>query len=492
MKKKAYNLKKELHMYKVNKIILILLSLVSISSLGSSAEENLEMTVNATAPKDHVFQGHNQYSSMTTYKGYIYIFSLDKERRPYINKIDELDSNNMQTQLIDKNEKDDYRVYNDTHHRFSIGIDEKGYIHVIGDMHHGAGGDASGGSRRFESTNPLPERFHDAHGQQMYWISKHPEDITSFTFVGNDINKSYPCNRTTYNYFRQDKNGKLYMAGRQSVREPRNHESGTLGLCLAEYNSSEEKWNMLGGIPEDGYGFKKSYSKLFKSILWEPHGYNKEDGSQWYQAYYSNIKFDENNRLHLTSVINADTIHDNATDIIYAYKDSNESFFRRADGSKIESLPMRVTGAEENRASIVLSQDKDNVKFKAMVMGLFWDVAKNPAVTFKNTKTNYRYYDKDTNEWTSKEFGLKVESSRSDHYTRNDGTIFEMGSRYEINKLQNFEDNGTVYKLAKPDRKTMSNYLLREVDKTLLLKESKLRGISIVDGNSSILTIEVP
>ena len=47
----------------------------------------------------------------------------------------------------------------------------------------------------------------------MYWISDEPEDISSFTFVGKDIKRRYPCNRTTYNYFRQDRKGKLYMAG---------------------------------------------------------------------------------------------------------------------------------------------------------------------------------------------------------------------------------------------------------------------------------------
>ena len=59
---------------------------------------------------------------------------MDSIRRPYINKIDETNSSNIETALLDTCETDIYRVFDDAHHRFDIGIDENGYIHVIGDM----------------------------------------------------------------------------------------------------------------------------------------------------------------------------------------------------------------------------------------------------------------------------------------------------------------------------------------------------------------------
>lgn len=485
-------------MYQIHKLLTSVLLLLITSSFAYSSEENLKVTQNASAQDNHTFQYHNQYSSLVTFNGNIYIFSLNQERQPYINKINESDSNMIQTELLDKGSPV-YKVFDDSHHRFSIGVDEQGYIHVIGDMHHGAGGSGKGGSGRANTSNPLPLRLHGGYGEQLYWISDNPEDISSFTFIGDDVTKHFPCYNTTYNYFRQDNNGKLYMAGRQSVRVSRNHESGTMGLCLAKYDSNLKEWTMLGGIPEEGYGFTKTLTDELKSVVWEPHGHNVNEDSQWYQAYYSNIKFDGNNTLHLTTTLNADTIHNDSTHIIYAYsKDEGETFYR-VDGSKIESLPMRVTGSEANRASIVLSQNKDNVIFEKMFMGLFWDKNKNPAVTFLNKsdpdkiRTSYRYYDSNTSQWITQEFGIKVSSIRSDHYTTNDGSIFEMGARYQINKLQSFTKEGTDYSLEKADKKTFfSQGLLSEVDKTLLLKENKLRGITEINHKGAVVTITVP
>ncbi len=475
-----------------------------------SAEEDLAMSINVYAPEGHIFQGHNQYTSLLTYKRNIYIFSLDEIRRPYISKIDETNSNKIETFLLDtdeNNESDIYRIFNDGHHRFSLGVDEDGYIHVIGDMHHGSGDTGAGGSSRMEKDedndsiidNPLPERFHGAYGGQMYWISDNPEDISSFTFVGKDADRHYPCNRTTYNYFRQDREGTLFLAGRQSVREPKSHEQGTLGLCLARYDNSSKKWIILGATPDNNYGFTKSYDYIVSSILWEPHGYNRGEDSQWYQAYYSNIKFDKNNVMHLTAGVNADTEHNGPTHAIYAYsKDKGDSFFR-ADGTKIESLPMRITDTVENRPTIALSQTKDNVIFEGRFPALFWDKNYAPAISFVNvsdslnTRTSYRYYDKSTKEWHNKEFGIKVENIRSDHYSLRDGSMISIGNRYQLHHMRNFMDEGTVYELNNADKKSItSDYLLREVDKTLLRDKDILRGISEINGSSVVVTIELP
>ena len=131
-------------------------------------------------------------------------------------------------------------------------------------------------------------------------------------------------------------------------------------------------------------------------------------------------------------------------------------------------------------------------------MGLFWDKNKNPAITFKNTsnpnkiRTSYRYYNNKTNQWVTKDFGIKVEGIRSDHYTTNSGTIIEIGIKNEINLLKNFKSKGTIFKLNKKDKKSISGkYLLREVDKTLMLKENILRGISVINGKSCVITIKI-
>ena len=491
-------------MKKITAKLLLLLLIVPL--LCFAQEENLNIKVNTYAPDGHIFQGHNQYSSLVTYKGSIYIFSLDEDRRPYISKINEEDSSDIRTALLDTDESDVYRVFDDGHHRFSLGFDEDGYIHIIGDMHHGSGDTGAGGSGRMDKDkdndgvvdNPLPERFHGAYGGQMYWISDNPEDISSFTFVGKDIDKRYPCNRTTYNYFRQDRDGTLFLAGRQSVREPKSHESGTLGLCLARYDNSNKKWKMLGATPLDNYGLE-DYEYVVPSILWEPHGYNRGEDSQWYQAYYSNIKFDKNNVMHLTSGLNADTDYNASTHIVYAYsKDKGESFFR-ADGTKIESLPMRITDTEANRPTIVLSQTKEDVVFEVTFPAIFWDRNYAPAISYinlsdsSNIRTSYRYYDRSTKEWHNKEFGIKVESIRSDHYSLGDGTMLSIGNRYQLHHMKNFTDMGTIHELDDDDRTSISNsYFLREIDKTLFRDKNILRGISEIDGRSAVITVSSP
>ncbi len=476
-----------------------LLSFILIfSSFAHADEENLKIIKNAYAAENHTFQGHNQYSSLVTYNGYIYIFSLDTDRRPYVNKIDETDSDYIETALIDTDENDIYRVFNDGHHRFSLGIDEDGYIHVIGDMHHGSGDTGAGGSGRMDSDNPLPERFHGAYGGQMYWISDNPEDISSFTFVGKDKAKRYPCNRTTYNYFRQDRDGTLFLAGRQSVREPKSHESGTLGLCLARYDNTIKEWKILGATPSNNYGLK-DYDYVVPSVLWEPHGYNRGEDSQWYQAYSSNIKFDDKNVMHLTAVINADTKLDGSTHIIYAYsKDKGNSFFR-ADGTKISSLPMRITDTELNRPTIALTQTENNVLFDAKFPALFWDKNYAPAIAYinisdpDNNRTSYRYYDKNRQEWYDKEFAIKVESIRSDHYALPDGSMLSVGTKSKLHYMKNFIDRGITRELSENDKDSISGkYFLREIDKTLLREKNILRGISEIDNRGVVLSIAMP
>ena len=142
------------------KLYTVIILVFFVITNNSYSQNNLETTINAYAPIGHHFQGNNKYSSVVTYNGYIYVFSMDTLRRPYINKIDETNSGSIETVLIDKDETDIYRVFDDVHNRFSIGIDEQGYIHVIGDMHHGN----LGSTRNVSTDNPLPERFNGSIG----------------------------------------------------------------------------------------------------------------------------------------------------------------------------------------------------------------------------------------------------------------------------------------------------------------------------------------
>ena len=478
---------------------------IEVKSSAQLSEEVLKFKVNALAPEGHVFQGHNQYSSNITFNGNIYVISFESDDRkyfggrPYINKIAENNQSDIQTELLDKNEIDVYSRFDDPHHRFAMSIDKNGYIHIIGDMHHGAGGSSVGGSNRSTSDNPLPDRFHNAYGEQMYWISERPEDISAFRFIGDDADKHYTCNRTTYNYFIKDNDNELYLAGRHSVRENKSHESGTLGLCVAKYDSVLKKWTALGGIDAEDYGLKQDGDIFFSSLLWEPHGYNKSDTSQWYQNYVSKVKFDKNNRMHITSNINADTVHNNATHIIYAYSDNGGKTFFRLDGSALSTLPMRITDTPINIPSIVLTQNKEQPIFESYTPALFWDKDFSPAISYynisnpDNRKTTYTFYDKYSQEWHKRDFAINVESIRTEQYPLSDGSMLIIGNRYQAHHKQSFNDFGTIYELTKTDRQSISaDYLIREVDDKLLRERNILRGSSEINGTSAIITIEIP
>lgn len=474
-----------------------------------SATSKLKIKINAKALKNHVFQAHNQYGSQITYKNNIYVISFKKDEfiseehdggRPYVNKISERNSSLMQTELLDKDEIEIYRAFNDGHHRFSLSIDKEGYIHIIGDMHHGAGGSGKGGSGRINTDNPLPNRFHDAYGEQMYWISNEPEDISEFTFIGNDINKHFPCNRTTYNYFIKDMNATLYLAGRQSVRENKSHELGTLGLCLAKYNAIDKLWQIMGNIPANNYGLEENGDIFFPSIVWEPHGYNAFGGdisNQWYQSYYSNIKFDSNNRMHLTTSLNADNNHSNITHIMYAYSDNGGSTFKRLDTSNplIHSLPMRITDTDLNKPTIILSQTSNIHSAEAVFPAIFWNNTFSPVITYTDAstqKSRYKYFEEEIKEWISKDFSISVESIRGDHYNLKNNTMITIGYN-KINHKSSFVDSGTIYKLTTEDRNAFTDdYLIREVDNRLLSDKNILRGISEINNTSVIISIEIP
>ncbi len=460
--------------------IVVIFSLVT----GASSKETLQATVNAYAPVGHHFQGNNKYSSLATFNGNIYVFSMDSQRRPYISKIAETDRDSIKTSALDTDETDVYRVFDNDHHHFAIGIDKRGYIHVIGDMHHG-----NLGSKRNKSMeNPLPARFRGSIGDQMYWISDRPEDIASFSFVGFDQLKAIPCNGLTYAHIEPDCNGQLYMAGRQSVRNPKTHIPGTMGLSLWRYDLLKKSWKELGGVFGDNYGFTGE-TAVFPSILWEPHGYARK--AVWYQSYSHSLKFDRNNRLHLLSVVNADSIHDGSSHVIYAYSDDGGNTFFRINGERIGALPIRATGPEKNRGSILMTQGSPDT-FDAEYFGLFWDKKRSPGFQFKQLKTQksrYCYFDAGSRRMVAADFSLAVPGRHGDHYSLKSGSIAFIGTK-RICIKNGFKDAGIGYYPSITGLPS-GKYLLREIDDAVLRDRNILRGLSEKDGRSVVVSIDL-
>ncbi|NOR76053.1 MAG: hypothetical protein GQ525_12975, partial [Draconibacterium sp.] len=385
-----------------------------------------------------------------------------------------------------KDETDIYRVFDNVHNRFSIGIDEQGYIHVLGDMHHGN----LGSKRNVSADNPLPARFNGSIGDQMYWVSDRPEDISSFTFVGFDSLKAIPCNDLSYYNLESDLNGKLYMSSRQGVRRPRTHVPGTMGLSLWRYEIDSKSWKELGGIPDDDYGFSDA-DYVFPSILWEPHAYGRE--IVWYQNFSHSIKFDINNRLHLLSIINADDNFNGSTDVVYAYSDDGGDSFYRRDGTSIAPLPIRVTGPEANRGTILMHQGTPD-QFKSEYFGLFWDRNFTPAFRYTvldNSKSRYCYFDTIQNKTVVADFDFSVPVRHGNHCSLNNGSILFIGEK-SLKIKKEFSDKGTEYYLSDaliPSGK--NTYLIREVDDAVLLHRNILRGLSVKNGQSVVISIDL-
>jgi len=195
----------------------------------------------------------NTYTPITTYKGTTYFIWLDSTRRPKIGKIK--NSKIASIDFLDKDQKDIYTTRDEGHHKFSIGIDKKGYIHVVGDMHN-YGIPSEGNTiyypKRYRPTNVVGndkniKTRENLNNFIMYWVSKKPEDITSFEFVGDNPNRSIPGFGFSYSAFHSDMNGELYIRHRARIAYI-GHYDGEMGSIAAKYDTKTKTWTELGGL----------------------------------------------------------------------------------------------------------------------------------------------------------------------------------------------------------------------------------------------------
>lgn len=319
-------------------MLLVLAVCLLVSATGSDdisqgkgsydvSQEKLEVEIEWIAPEGATskFNFSHWASALTTFKGYTYLVWSDSNRRPRVAKIK---GSQSEWQYLDQNEQ--YQHRNDGHHLYSMGIDKKGYIHIVGDMHHHPG--------NRENVDHLWEPYQSS--SCMYWISDQPEDISHFTFVGTDPDRVPPGEGFSTYFFFNDHNDELYLLSRQWARS-RFWTPGFIGVALAKYDVIQKKWIALGGIPEQE---DTNGSKL---IFWEDNGV-KETG---YQGLACDVEFDKYNRLHFACGINNDnsfntSFASSATHIVYARSDDGGKTFKKANGSPIDSLPLRVSNAD--------------------------------------------------------------------------------------------------------------------------------------------------
>lgn len=314
----------------------------------------------------------NTYTPLATFNGNTYFVWVDSAFHPWVTKIN--DQGVVSERLDDG---DDYVVREDSHDKFSLGIDKYGYIHVVGDMHNH--------SPSIYNDN-LPQRYRGSN--IMYWVSSSPEDISSFDFTGFGPSRAVPGHAFTYCSFTNDMNMELFMSCRN--RDDANgHYPGMAGFALFYYDADLQIWTARGGYAPG------SPAPLTKMVLWENNG-NGDVG--WYQSFANTLRFDRFNRLHFAATINNDPNSMGSSHIVYAYSDDGGLTFHRVDGGLIANLPMRVD-AGTDQASVV-DGPVDNFSVSATA---YTDANGVPFVTYWPTLNNtavYRYWNQATNTWS--------------------------------------------------------------------------------------------
>ena len=264
-------------------------------------------------------------------------------------KVTQIDPNGQQTTIVLAGEDFIFNAADIKMHGWSLGIDQHGYLHLMGGMHNWVHPDEYipgsfeqlGLSRHFEDDN---------YPVLMYWVSSKVGDITSFEFAGQRHNPRRIPVLQGLNYmpFERDRNGVLYTFGRIYVQ-------GQQAFGLYRYNADTQRWIALGGYAPD---VKKEFpvwanhniitgdvgvirsmrsphtAPVNKAVFWER-------GTSWYNFSRGMLRFDRNNRMHFTVPLNSlgtDGIMTSRT--LYAYSEDGGETFHRADGTKIESLPM--------------------------------------------------------------------------------------------------------------------------------------------------------
>ena len=308
--------------------------------------------------------GHSSYSTISTFNGYTYLVYVDYSFKIHLVKI-EPDKITATESILKDLDGNDYIMRNDNHHRWSIGIDEKGYIHVAGDMHNYS---------VFSSDSHMPANMQD--GNCNYWRSDKPENISSFTWHGKTSESSPVGTGWTYIRFINDHQGRLYFSGRSVNTKTHPYYRA---FSASKYDAEAKQWYALGGENPKGN----------VSLVWED---NAEYGSNGYSRIFGKLWFDYLDRMHvavplLNSSANANTtLGHYSNTAVYLRSDDYGSTFRRADNS-IVSVPARIDATDNSKVDIVYEHDWLRTQSRVWI-----DYLGRPIVTIANVAGEWKLH----------------------------------------------------------------------------------------------------
>lgn len=320
-----------------------------------------ELIWSAPAHAELNFRSYHYYPQAVTCKDYTYVVYADPDRYPMVAKINNADPSQVTVKNLDTNYG---QMLDDGHHTIAIGVDKDGYIHVSGDMHNYS---------IYDSESHMPASYQDGHCN--YWRSDSPEDITAFTWYGDQVKKAPQGRGFTYMGFFNDMFGELYYYSRLAA-------GGNYRVySMSRYDTSTGEWTTLGGTTLDDPYLKMIYE-------------DNDEKSSGYSKIQSTGIFDRKNRLHIAAnILNSETGPDfdpnfdlshYSTDIVYMRSDNGLNGWVKGDGSP-SPMPARVE-AGPDQGDVVVTWTPANFAF-ATHSSVAFDRHNNPIV-LADTKTN--------------------------------------------------------------------------------------------------------
>jgi regulation of enolase protein 1 (concanavalin A-like superfamily) len=317
-------------------LALLIQSYAACDCTTDLAQEYSDTTVEWVSPPTG-FGSKEPFTPLVNYNGASYLVWVDTNYRPWITKVV---NGTAVSSPLDPNA--DYKAQPDGHHRYSLGIDTDGYLHVTGDMHYYS-------LSTIGVINPYPQRYQKQ--KILYWKSNKPEDISAFTFAGGvNATTAIPGSGWTYGGFFYDNCGTLYFSAIVEAIASGNFFPGKIGLGLYRYDTTTKKWTALGGLPEQvAPGSRNTV------LFWETGG-QKQGGPGnvgWFQGFQPFFGFDVNNRMHFAISVNTDPNFVGNNRVIYAVSEDGGNTWKKANGASIPTLPIRALDGKPSQGDVV-------------------------------------------------------------------------------------------------------------------------------------------
>eukprot|EP01069_Polyplicarium_translucidae_P007313 Polyplicarium_translucidae@DN3088_c0_g1_i2.p1 len=228
----------------------------------------------------------------------------------------------------------------------SIGMDEKGYIHVT----------ATSIFHPFHTkwNQDFPERYMGA--KCMAWRSDGPMDISSFSFRGHEAKHCPHGDGVVYPRYLRDSHGRLYWMASIAHKINKVNQYPHSGIGISRYIADTEEWEAIGG---------PSPSDPSVTILSMDVGSGDAGAGQAYGKAF----FDPHDVLHVSMDVlysPDEYVGNSATHFIYARSCDYGRTWYRHDGSPVEA-PFQVTGPDSHLADIVVSNAKGMNRYSNVV-----------------------------------------------------------------------------------------------------------------------------